>query len=190
MRRELHVRFCEGGGVKLPSATRLVILCRSEAEAEEALEEVRRWTAQAGLTLHPVKTRIVNAEEQGGFDFLGYHFERGMKWPRRKSLDKLKNTIRGKTKRTNGQSLQVIIKDVNRTVVGWLEYFKHSHKTTFPSLDGWVRMRLRSILRKRSKRKGRGRGRDHQRWPNSFFAEHGLFSLVAARSLARQSLTR
>jgi len=190
MKRELHVRFCEGGGVKLPSATRLVILCRSEAEAEEALEEVRQWTVQAGLTLHPTKTRIVNADGQGGFDFLGYHFERGKRWPRRKSLDKLKDTIRKKTKRTHGQSLQVIIEDVNRTLVGWFEYFKHSHKTTFPSLEGWARMRLRSILRKRSKREGRSRGRDHQRWPNSFFAEHGLFSLVAARSLIRQPLTR
>jgi RNA-directed DNA polymerase len=186
----LDRKMAQAGVEMVRYADDFVILCRSKAEAEEALEEVRRWTAQAGLTLHPVKTRIVNAEEQGGFDFLGYHFERGMKWPRRKSLVKWKDTIRGKTKRTNGQSLQVIIKDVNRTLVGWLEYFKHSHKTTFPSLDGWVRMRLRSILRKRSKRKGRGRGRDHQRWPNSFFAEHGLFSLVAARSLARQSLTR
>jgi RNA-directed DNA polymerase len=186
----LDHKISQAGGEMVRYADDFVILCRSKAEAEEALEEVRRWTAQAGLTLHPVKTRIVNAEEQGGFDFLGYHFERGIKWPRRKSLDKWKDTIRGKTKRTNGQSLQVIIKDVNRTLVGWFEYFKHSHKTTYPSLDGWVRMRLRSILRKRSKRKGRGRGRDHQRWPNSFFTEHGLFSLVAARSLARQSLTR
>lgn len=186
----LDHKMAQAGVEMVRYADDFVILCRSEAEAEEALEEVRRWAAQAGLTLHPVKTRIVKAEEQCGFDFLGYHFERGMKWPRRKSLDKLKNTIRGKTKRTNGQSLQVIIDDVNRTLVGWLEYFKHSHKTTFPSVDGWVRMRLRSILRKRSKRKGRGRGRDHKRWPNSFFAEHGLFSLVAARSLARQSLAR
>ena len=167
-----------------------VILCRSEAEAEEALEEVRRWTAQAGLTMHPVKTRIVNADERGGFDFLGYHFERGMRWPRRKSLDKLKDTIRGKTRRTNGDSLQAIIEDVNRTLVGWFEYFKHSHKTTFPRLDKWIRMRLRSILRKRDKQKGRGRGRDHWRWPNPYFAEQGLYSLVTARARVCQSLTR
>jgi RNA-directed DNA polymerase len=186
----LDQKMAQAGVEMVRYADDFVILCRSEAEAEEALEEVRQWTAQAGLTLHPIKTRIVNADEQGGFDFLGYHFERGKRWPRRKSLDKLKDTIRGKTKRTHGQSLQVIIEDVNRTLVGWFEYFKHSHKTTFPSLEGWTRMRLRSILRKRSKREGRGRGRDHQRWPNSFFAEHGLFSLVAARSLIRQPLTR
>jgi RNA-directed DNA polymerase len=164
-----------------------VILCRSEAEARDALERVRTWTVQAGLTLHPEKTRIVNAEQKGGFDFLGYHFERGMKWPRKKSLDKFRDTIRAKTKRTNGRSLQVIIEDVNCTTRGWFEYFKHSHKNTFAPLDSWVRMRLRSILRKRLGRKGRGRGSDHQRWPNVFFSEHGLFSLVTAHVGARQS---
>ncbi len=164
-----------------------VILCRSEAEAKTVLERVRAWTAQAGLTLHPVKTRIVNAEEKGGFDFLGYHFERGMKWPRKKSLDKFKATIRAKTRRTNGHSLQAIIADVNRTAKGWYEYFKHSHQPTFPVLDGWVRMRFRSILRRRQGLRGRGRGRDHQRWPNAFFSEQGLFSFVTAFEEARQS---
>jgi len=164
-----------------------VILSRSRVEAEEALERVRQRTAQAGLTLHPEKTRIVDAAERGGFDFLGYHFERGMKWPREKSLKKLKDTIRAKTKRTNGNSLRVIISNVNRTLIGWLEYFKHSHKTTYPRLDAWIRMRLRSILRKRARKHGRGRGRDHQRWTNSFFAEQGLFSLVTAHVQAHQS---
>lgn len=165
-----------------------VILCRNQGEAEKALGQVQQWTAQAGLTLHPEKTRIVDATSGGGFDFLGYHFERGMKWPRKKSLGKFKDTIRAKTKRTNGRSLQVIIADVNRTMAGWFEYFKHSHRTTFTSVDGWVRMRLRSILRKRRKRRGRGRGSDHQRWPNAYFAAHGLFSLVSAHEAVRQSL--
>jgi len=186
----LDQKMAQAGVEMVRYADDFVILCRSKAEAEAALEEVRRWTAQTGLTLHPVKTRIVDAEERGGFDFLGYHFERGMRWPRRKSLDKLKNTIRGKTRRTNGHSLQAIIEDVNRTLVGWLEYFKHSHKTAFPPLDKWIRMRLRSILRKRSKRLGRGCGRDHWRWPNSFFTEHGMHSLVTARVRICQSLTR
>jgi len=180
-----------GKGIEMVRyADDFVILCRGREEAEGALERVRQWTARAGLTLHPVKTRIVSATERGGFDFLGYHFERGMKWPRKKSLKKFKDTIRIKTKRTNGHSLRVVISDVNRTLVGWFEYFKHSHKTTFPDLDGWIRMRLRSILRKRAGRRGRGRGRDHHRWPNSFFAEQGLFALVTAHVQACQSLTR
>jgi len=167
-----------------------VILSRSQAEAEAALEAVRQWTAEAGLRLHPDKTRIVDATQPGGFDFLGYHFERNMKWPRVKSLRKYKDTIRGKTQRTNGHSLQVIIQDVNRSSRGWFEYFKHSYETTFPPLDKWIRGRLRSILRRRAGRKGRGRGRDHQRWPNAFFRQQGLVSLVAAHAAVRQSCNR
>ena len=167
-----------------------VILCRSQREAEHALEQVRQWTAEAGLVLHPIKTRIVDATQRGGFDFLGYHFERGKKWPREKSLRKFRDTIRAKTRRTNGQSLKVTIQDLNRTVKGWFEYFKHSHRTTFRSEDKWMRGRLRSILRKRSGRRGRGRGRDHHRWLNAFFAKQGLFSLTHAHAMACQSLTR
>src|SRR5260370_636188 len=58
-----------------------VILCRSETEARAALAKVQPWTATAGLQLHPEKTRIVDATQRGGFDFLGYHFERGYRWP-------------------------------------------------------------------------------------------------------------
>jgi len=167
-----------------------VILCRDERQAEQALEKVRQWTAQAGLTLHPEKTRLVDATERGGFDFLGYHFERGMKWPRAKSLTKLKDAVRAKTRRTSGQSLTAIIDDLNRTLGGWFEYFKHSHQTTFLPLDRWIRMRLRSILRQHQGRKGRGRGRDHQRWPNAYFVERGLLTLTTAHVLAVRSSRR
>ena len=167
-----------------------VVLCRSEAEAVAALERIRAWTDNAGLMLHPEKTRIVDAAEPGGFDFLGYHFERGNKWPGDKAIKKFRDTIRGKTKRTNGHSLEAIIADVNRMIRGWFEYYRHGHKYTFPMLDKWIRMRLRSILRKRNHLKGRGRGRDHQRWPNAYFAEHGLYSLTSAHAEACQSSRR
>jgi len=167
-----------------------VILSRSQWEAEHALEQVRQWTGQAGLVLHPVKTRIVDATQPGGFDFLGYHFERGQRWPREKSLRKFRNTIRVKTRRTHGHSLKVIVEDLNRTLKGWFGYFKHSDPATFPTEDQWVRGRLRSILRQRSGLQGRGRGWDHRRWPNAFFARQGLFSLKHAHAIACQSLTR
>jgi RNA-directed DNA polymerase len=166
-----------------------VILCRSAADAARALETVQHWTAQAGLTLHPTKTRIVEATTDG-FDFLGYRFENGKRTPRAKSLDKLKATIRAKTPRTSGESLFFVIAALNPTLRGWFEYFKHSQKWTFTNLDGWIRMRLRSILRKRIGLRGRGRGEDHHRWRNAFFTDQGLFSLRAAHVLARQSSSR
>jgi RNA-directed DNA polymerase len=180
----------EQAGVEMVRyADDFVLLCRSREEAERALERVREWTATAGLTLHPVKTRIVDAQKES-FDFLGYRFDRGRKWPREKSREKFRDTIRSKTRRTHGHSLKVVIEDLNRTLKGWFEYFKHSGKTAFPDEDRWIRGRLRSLLRKRSGGKGRGRGDDHHRWPNRFFAEHGLFSLVAAHALACQPLRR
>ena len=166
-----------------------VILCRTEAEAHEALREVEQWTQAAGLTLHPTKTRIVHAVTDG-FDFLGYHFERGQHWPRKKSMQKLKETIRSLTRRNNGNSLAQIIERVNRTLRGWYEYFKHSNRWTFKPLMGWIRMRLRSILRRRRGQRGRGRGSDHQRWDNAYFDALGLFNLEAAHARDRQSLQR
>jgi RNA-directed DNA polymerase len=167
----------------------LVVLCRGAQEAAEALDLVRRWTAQAGLALHPDKTRVVDAVREG-FEFLGYRFVAGRRWPRKRSLAKLKDSVRAKTKRNSGHSLPAIIADLNRTLCGWFAYFQHSHRATFPSIDGFVRRRLRSLLRKRRGRKGNAHGADHQRWPNAFFASHGLFSLQAAHALARQSSCR
>jgi RNA-directed DNA polymerase len=164
-----------------------VILCRSQEEAERALAWVRLQVEAKGLTLHPEKTRLVDATKKGGFDFLGYHFERGMRWPRKKSLDKLKERIRDETPRTSGRGLMVTIVKLNQVLRGWFGYFKYSHKTTFRPIDSWVRMRLRSILRKRAGQKGCGRGADHHRWPNAFFAEHGLFGLAEAHAIACQS---
>jgi len=168
-----------------------VILCSSQEEAEKALAMVHRLTLERGLTLHPDKTRVVDIASPGqGFDFLGYHFEGGTRRPRKKSLRKLKDAIRSKTGRSNGHSLAGTIDDVNRTLRGWFEYFKHSHKWTFSPIDSWVRRRIRSILRKRIGLKGISRGHDHQRWPNQFFREHGLFSLVDAHATLLQSSRR
>lgn len=167
----------------------LVLMCRSQAAAEEALDLLRAWTDSAGLALHPEKTQIVDAAA-GGFEFLGYRFERGHIWPRWKSVNKLKDNIRSRTPRTSGQSLNAIVADVNRSLRGWSEYFKHGQGSVFRGIDAWARMRLRSILRKRDGGSGRGRGRDHQRWPNAFFAKQGLFSLELAQARYRQSLNR
>jgi len=155
----------------------LVVLCRSREEAEAVLNVLRDWTTGAGLTLHPTKTRIVNATD-AGFDFLGWHFRGGKKWPRKKSLQKLQDRLRPLTRRTNGRSLGEIIAQVNPILRGWHGYFRNSHWTGLSGPDGWLRRRLRALLRKRKKRPGYGLSKaDSQRWPNRWFAAQGLFSL-------------
>jgi RNA-directed DNA polymerase len=174
----------------------LVVLCRSRAEAEGAMDALTKWATEAGLLLHPDKTQIVDMNTSGAhFDFLGYRFTRTRGgtlnwWPRPKSMRKLKDRLRAETRRANGRSLDEIIRRINPTLRGWYEYFKHAYRTTFAIVDSWVRMRLRSILRKRRGLRGRGRGSDHHRWPNVYFAEHGLFSTLTTYQYVCQSARR
>jgi RNA-directed DNA polymerase len=155
----------------------MVVLCRTKEEAETVLNYLRAWTTEAGLTLHPTKTRIVQATDEG-FDFLGWHFRGGTKWPRKKSLQKLRDKLRPLTRRTNGRSLSEIITKVNPILRGWHGYFRDSHPWDLAGPDGWLRRRLRAMLRKREKRPGYGLSQaDSRRWPNRWFAAQGLWSL-------------
>ena len=166
-----------------------VILCRTRGDAEQALDIVRGWVTANGLTLHPEKTHIGDCRQPGhGFEFLGYRFEAGRRHVRTKSLDKLKQTIVEKTRRTRGDSLALIVADLNRTLRGWFGYFKHAEPQLFANLDGMIRRRLRSLLSKQSKLKHFGISPMlSRRWPNASFANAGLFALDAAWHAARQS---
>lgn len=166
-----------------------VVLCQTAEKAQAALEEVRSWVEQNGLSLSVDKTHMGDCRQEGeGFEFLGYRFEAGRRWVRKKSLKAFRDRIRMRTKRTRGDSLAKIVADLNPTLRGWFNYFKHAHPVTFKWMDGFVRRRLRAILRKHEKRPGMGICRDdHQRWPNAFFAAQGLFTMTAAWKLASQS---
>ena len=165
----------------------MVVLCRSHQEAQTALEKLREWMTQAGLTLHPDKTRTVDMNlADSHFDFLGYRFKRSrrgrlIKLVRPKSLRKLRESIKPRTRRNNGRSMEAIVADINRTLTGWYAYFKHVHPSELDQIDRWMRVRLRSILRKRRGGEGRGRGKDHHRWPNRYFTGLGLFCLLDAK---------
>jgi RNA-directed DNA polymerase len=172
----------------------MVVLCRSQEEAMAALEKLREWMAEAGLTLHPDKTRTVDmGRADSHFDFLGYRFKRSrrgrlIRLVRPKSLRKLRESIKPRTRRNNGRSMEAIVADINRTLQGWFAYFKHIHPSELEVIDQWMRVRLRSILRKRRGGRGRGRGQDHHRWPNRYFTGLGLFCLLDAKVTETASL--
>jgi RNA-directed DNA polymerase len=165
-----------------------VVMCRTRQEAEKVLVAIQAWVDNHGLVLHPDKTRVGNCAERGqGFEFLGYRFEAGRRWSRPKSRKALRDKIRQLTGRTRSGSLESITAELNPILRGWFGYFKHAHRSTFRDVDGFVRRRLRAILRKREKRPGFGRTQsDHRRWPNAFFAQHGLFTLQEAYVAASQ----
>jgi RNA-directed DNA polymerase len=179
----------ESGYRMVRYADDFVILCRTADEALAARRRVEAWVTENGLTLHPDKTRIGDCREPGqGFDFLGYRFEAGRRFVRKKSRDAFKDKVRAKTGRSRGVSLGRIIADLNPMLRGWFGYFQHAVPSEFRLLDGFIRRRLRAILRKQEKRPGFGRSPDdHQRWPNAFFADRGLFTLATAHYNARHS---
>ena len=185
----LDVVMEESGYRMVRYADDFVILCRSREDAVLALEKVRRWVEDYGLTLHPDKTHVGDCRQPGeGFEFLGYRFEAGQRQVRKKSLQRFKERMRAKTRRTGGESLKQVVDSLNPMLKGWFAYFKHAHEHTFERLDAQIRRRLRAILRKQRKRPGLGFClNDHQRWPNAFFAEAGLFAMHTAWFAARQS---
>jgi len=186
---ELDVEMREAGLVMVRYADDSVVLCRSREEAEAALARMRAWVEANGLTLHPDKTHIGDCRVEGqGFEFLGYRFEAGKRWVRKKSLKSLRDKVRAKTKRTVGHSIECVIASLNPTLKGWFGYFKHANRKVFQTTDAFIRRRLRAILRRQDHRPGQGRClRDHKQWPNAYFADLGLFTMAEAHQSACQS---
>jgi len=185
----LDERMTRQGYAMVRYADDFVILCPTAEAAAKALEETKAWVEANGLALHPDKTHLGDCRIEGqGFEFLGYRFEAGKRWVRKKSLTALKDRVRQLTRRTRGDSLGRIIADLNPMLRGWYGYFKHAQGRVFQTLDALIRRRLRALLRKQEKRPGFGRCyADHCRWPNAYFAAAGLFTMVEARQQASQS---
>ena len=174
----------------------IVVLCRDAASARAALAKVREWLERAGLRLHEGKSRVVDMGQPGQhFDYLGYRFWRGRggglrRFIRPKSRAALRARLKPLTRRANGQSLRAIVARLNPILASWYGYFRHVSAGVLNETDGWVRGRLRALLRKRRGGRGRGRGRDHQRWGNGYFAEAGLLCLERLRAEELASLRR
>jgi RNA-directed DNA polymerase len=110
-----------------------VIVCRSNKEAERALEMVRWIMGNLKLTLHPTKTHLVDLGREG-FEFLGFHFHKRMVWKTGKLLpyfwpgQKAMKAVRSKISAdhrvqpeatSNGED----VGELNPVVPGWRNYF-------------------------------------------------------------------
>jgi len=182
----------QSGYALIRYADDMVVMCRTKEEAEAALMKLRELLEERGLQLHPDKTRLAHLMVKPGFQFLGYEFYDRFRDPRSSSKDKLHAAVRSKTELSSGTSLVDIIRSLNATLRGWYGYFKYCSASSFAwkEIDQRVRFRLRAILDRRrhgGRKRRRGRGNAHRRWPNAFFTELGLFSLVSSPKLVRQS---
>jgi RNA-directed DNA polymerase len=183
--------MAQSGWTMIRYADDFVVLCRTMADATKALAQVQRWTTEVGLTLHPTKTRVVDLTQPSTYvDFLGFRLSltttktgrrRILRDIRPQSLDRIKETIRQRTPRNSGRSLRETIAELNPALRGWFGYFRSALNRIHTDLDQMIRRRLRSQLLRFHGITRFGTGRANQRWPNAHFAQHGLFSLVAAR---------
>jgi RNA-directed DNA polymerase len=157
MSGDVHVRFCERLGVRLPGPTHLVVMCRSESGAREALRRIGLVMNRLGLTLHPAKTRMVDLRRgKEGFVFLGctirkrrsiqrnprWHFMQ--RWPSPKATKKLRDRMRELTdSRQSGKDVKQIIAELNPVLRGWGNYFRTGNADReFNRLDTFVYRRL------------------------------------------------
>jgi len=89
-----------------------VVLCRCQVAAESALQMITAWVAEAGLTLHPTKTKIVDSRVNS-FAFLGDSFRGDQIFPRRESLAKMKARVVELTPRKRSGS-------INPSTTNWI----------------------------------------------------------------------
>lgn len=188
---DLDVLMTYAGYKMVRYADDFVILTKSQEHANAALKLVQTWTTEHGLKLHPDKTHIGNCMNEGeGFEFLGYRFEAGTSWVRRKSIQKFRDRIREETSRVCGQSIEILIKKLNPILRGWSNYFKNVTKYTLGTFDGFVRRRLRAIIERQNKKRSFGAGWSNQRIPNKFFADLGLFNMENHQALFSANQSR
>lgn len=181
----LDHKMADAGFEMVRYADDFVVLCRSELEAQAAMDTIRTWVEQAGLTLHPTKTKIVDSRTES-FAFLGYSFRGDRIYPRRESLAKMKARLTELTPRGRSGSIESIAKELNPILRGWFYYFRHCRWTIFTELDGKLRGRLRRLLLKRHRNNPERLPRNH-RWPNDYFTAAGLISLREAHLRFAQS---
>ena len=146
---------------------------------------ITEWVKSAGLTLHPTKTKVVDSRVES-FAFLGYSFRGKEIHPRRESLQKMKARIHALTRRQRSGSMEMIVTELNRVLIGWFGYFRHCRWMVFKDLDAKIRSRLRRLLLKRHRKNPRRLPRN-QRWPNAYFSDMGLWSLREAHFRFAQS---
>ena len=167
MRRELHVRFCEGGEVQSLSATRLVCAFENQEDAQRFYLEVGERLRKFGLELAAEKTRVVAFSRleasSGSFEFLGFEFRWGKDRigkdhvERRTSRRKLRSSLKSFTdwcKKNRHLKLRVLCEQLNSKLRGYYNYYgvHGNYKRLKQFFDAAMRI-LMKWLNRRSQRR-------------------------------------
>ncbi len=176
-------------GVRFPPATHLVVLCRTERDAQEALRRVGLILGRLGLRLQPTKTQLVFVGDgEQGFDFLGFHCRkvaswraRGrrylQRWPSRRAMQRVRDRVKAISapRHRLPEPVQALVTELNAVVRGWGAYFRVGNSSRqLSQVDSYVRERLGLFMSKKAGRHGRGWGRH----PLAYFRTLGVYELA------------
>jgi group II intron reverse transcriptase/maturase len=154
-----------------------ILVCRKSAE--QALEAFAAIASRMGLTINREKTRITKLTE--GFDFIGFQFvkrrsPKSGKWsiyifPSKVAQRNIRRRIKYFTKRRAPMTPAEFVEQVNQTVRGWVNYFRHTNASqAFRGLQRFINTRFRRFLNFRSK----GRGFGWRKYPNAALYARGI----------------
>jgi hypothetical protein len=187
MRRESHVRFREGLGVKFPRATRLVILVDAFPQHDWLLTAVvkrlREELAKLGVEVNEEKSRVVDLAKGESFGFLGFEFRRirslGGVWraqyaPKLKKRTALLGKLKEIFRRFRSEPVGRVVQLINPILRGWVNYFAVGHSSRcFSFVRDWVEKKMRRHLMRARQRRGFG----WRRWSRPWLYEGlGLFN--------------
>ncbi len=155
--------------MRFPCATHLVILFRTEQEAEKGMLLVRSKLRELGLELNEKKTKMVNTlNGKEGFDFLGFHHHRvrsrkyrncyTQHWPSKKSMNRLRMKVREvlDPRTTLLWAIDTILERLNPILRGWMNYYKYGNSSKkFAQIDRYIQEKLALWWSKKHNKSGR-----------------------------------
>jgi group II intron reverse transcriptase/maturase len=173
------IRYCDD----------FVVVCPTQARAEQAREQAAQILAKIGLQLHPDKTRIACLSEgQNGFDFLGFHHHlvrswkwRGrwylQRWPSDRAMASIRSKIREITDRRHvGADVSFVVAKLNNRLRGWGHYFRWGNSARkFALIDRYVHERLAMFVSAKHQRRRR---RNWRRYTREWLQNLGVYQLT------------
>jgi RNA-directed DNA polymerase len=145
--------------------------------AERALQRLQEQFALIGVELNQEKTTVVNTLQGGAFGFLGFDLRRVRKrkgedyfilmTPKKKARQAVKAKVRDIIGRSGATPLPVVVKQINATLAGWVNYFRVGNASSaFSEVRDYVEMKVRTLLTRRKRRRKSSVG--WRRWSNEY----------------------
>jgi group II intron reverse transcriptase/maturase len=153
--------------------------------AERAQQRLGEQLAPLGVELNAEKTKVVNTLKGEAFGFLGFDLRRVrnrqkkrdyiLMTPKKKARLAIKAKIREAIQRGGSTSAKILVKRLNASVAGWVNYFRVGNSSrAFSEIRDYLEMKVRTLLTRRKRKRKTSVG--WRRWSNEYlYGVLGLF---------------